>query len=388
MANTITISAFAENLFRAKDTVARELVGFIPSVFVNSATDGVSLDGTVTSLVTGQPTLNSNVTPSMTIPDGDDQVINAQTMQVGQKANVKIPMVGETWKKLNNTAGSAKVLDDLLAQTLRVIVNAIETHCGSVIYKASSRAVGTAGTTPFSTSHALIPQVHQILKDNGCPEDGKLSLVVGTAAGTNLRTLSNLYKVNENGSDALLRRGTLLDIDGLMIKESAGVASHIKGAGTGYDIVSAGEAVGQTTISLEGGTVNTTGIKAGDVISFDTDPANKYVVNSGLTAASGDIVIGAPGLRVAGVDASELTIGNSYTANVAFHKNAVELVVRPPALPPGGDAAIDRMTLVDTKSGLVFDVAIYAGYKMQLLDITVYYQAKVWKSDFVATLLG
>ena len=52
-----------------------------------------------------------------------------------------------------------------------------------------------------------------------------------------------------------------------MMRESAGVASHTKGAGTGYDFAAAGEAIGQTTLSVEGGTVNSTGIKAGDVIT-------------------------------------------------------------------------------------------------------------------------
>lgn len=387
-ANTLTISAFAENLFRARDTVARELTGFIPSVLINSGTDGVSVNGTITSLVTTQPTLNSSITPAMTVPAGDDQTITALTLQIAQAAAVRIPMTGEVWKKLGNTAGGQNTLDDLLAQGIRKIVNAVETHVGSVGYKASSRAVGTAGTTPFGSSHALIPQVHQILKDNGTPEDGQLTLVMSTSAGTNLRSLANFYKVSEAGTDALIRRGTLLDIDGFMLKESAGVASHTKGAGTGYDVdLTAGYVAGDTTIHLDGGTVNSTGIKAGDVVTFAGD-TNKYVVGTGTTEVEADIVINNPGLRATLADTVEMTIGDSYTGNLAFHRNAIELVIRPPALPPGGDLAIDRMTLMDEKSGLVFEVSIYPGYKMQVLEIACVYQAKAWKSDFIATLLG
>tara|TARA_R110000868_G_scaffold177691_10_gene416718 strand:- start:701 stop:1864 length:1164 start_codon:yes stop_codon:yes gene_type:complete len=387
MANTLTISAFAENLYSARDIVARELTGFIPSVLINSAEDGVSINGTVTSVVTAQPTLNTTATPAMTIPDGDDQTMTALTTSIAQVANVRIPMVGEVWKKLNNTAGSKIALDYLLAQGLRVIVNAIETHCGTVIKNGSSRAYGTAGTTPFASTHAAIPQVHQILKDNGAPEDGQISLVINTSAGTNLRSLTNLYKVNEAGSDALVRRGTLLDIDGLMIKESAGVASHVKGAGTGTLFNGAG-AVGATSLVYDTMTVNTTGIKAGDVITHASDSTNKYIVGTGATAASGTLIINNPGLKVAALDNDAITVGANYTGNVAFHRNAVELFVRPPALPEGGDAAIDSLTISDSKTGLVFQVSIYGGYKMQMLDITTYYQAKVWKPEFVATLLG
>ncbi len=62
--------------------------------------------------------------------------------------------------------------------------------------------------------------------------------------------------------------------------------------------------------------------------------------------------------------------------------------MRPPAMPEGGDAAVDRMTIFDPVSGLSFEVALYLGYGMNLLEFTCYYQAKVWKPEFVATLLG
>lgn len=389
MSNTLTISALAENLYLARDTVARELVGFIPSITVNAGSEGVSLGGTVNSMVTASPTVNSSITPAMTIPAADDQTITTETMTIAQTANVRIPINGEVFKQLAATVGTDLAMQQMMQQAMRAIVNTIEAHCATVIYKGASRATGTAATTPFASNFDILADVRQILVDNGCPiDDGMLSAIINTAAGAKLRKLSTLYKANESGTTDMLRRGEILNILGFSIKESAQVQAHTKGAGTGYDIVSAGEAIGQTTLTLEGGTVNSTGFKAGDIVTLDTDTANKYVVKTGLTATSGDLVINKPGLRVAGVDASELTIGDSYTANVAMHKSAVELVMRPPAQPPGGDGATDQMTLFDPVSGLVFDVSQYKGYKMNMVDVSVYYQAKVWKSDFVATILG
>jgi len=389
----ITLSGLTETLYKARDTVARELIGAIPSVLLNGGTEGVSLNGTVKSLKTSAPTLNTSHTPSMVIPEGDAQTTTTEEVQIEQTANVKIPLQGETTLQLINTIGFEAAMMQLYGQAFRVIANAIEAHTLGVIYKGASRAVGTPGTTPFASTHGLIVDTHNILKDNGCPEGSEISLILGTAASGNLKKLTNVYKVNESGSSDVFRRGVLLDIDGVAIKESAQIASHTKGAGTGYDIVTAGEAIGQTTLTLEGGTVNSTGFKAGDVIALDTDTANKYVVRTGLTATSGDLVINDPGLRVAGVDASELTIGNSYTANVMFERNAVELIMRPPALPMNiaggrGDNAAFRTTLFDEKSKLTFEVAIYLGYYKNMIDITTYYQAKAWKSDFIATLMG
>ena len=389
MANSQTLTGFTELIYQARDIVLREPVGFASSVIINSGSEGVSLNGTVKSFVAGEPTLNTDHTPAMTIPAGDDMTSTVEEMTIGQVARVNIPLKGETLRQLDNTVGRENFIKNTLAQAIRKITNAIESHIGTVAKNGASRALGTAGTTPFASSHALIPQVNQILTDNGAPNDGQRTLVVSTGAATNLKTLSHIYKVNEAGDAATLRNGTLLDIDGVAIKQSAGVASHTKGAGASYVINNGNIAVGSTTISVDGGTVNTTGFAAGDIITIADEPsAGKYVIKTGLTAVAGDIVIAKPGLTGAIVDGKAVTIGNSYTGNVLFHRSAIELVMRPPAMPDGGDAATDRMTVVDPDSGLVFEVAIYKGYGMSLMELVCYYQAKVWKSELVATLLG
>jgi len=389
MANTQTLTGFTELIYEARDIVLREPVGFASSVLVNSGSEGVSINGTVKSFVAGQPTLNTDHTPAMTVPAGDDMTSTVEEMTIGQVARINIPLKGETIRQLDNTVGRQNFVNNVLAQGIRKIVNAIESHVGSVAKLGSSRAVGTAGTTPFASSHALIPQANQILTDNGAPEDNQRSLVISTGAATNLKTLSHIYKVNEAGSNETLRAGVLLDIDGVAIKQSAGVNSHTKGAGASYVINNGNITVGSTTISVDGGTVNTTGFKAGDIVTVADEPtASKYVVKTGLTATSGDIVIQNPGLKGAIVDGKAVTIGDSYTANMLFHRSAIELVMRPPAMPDGGDIAEDRMTVFDPTSGLVFEVALYKGYGMNLMEIVCYYQAKVWKPELVATLLG
>jgi hypothetical protein len=381
----ITISALAENIFKAKDSVAKEPTGFIQSVLVNAGSEGVSQNGTVTSFVTAQPTLNTSYTPAMTIPEGDAQTVSAKTLSISQTANVKIPLTGELAKQLDNTVGRDAVVQAMFAQAFRKIRNAIEQHVGTVIAAGASRAYGTAATTPFASDHTAVNNVRKILIDNGAPiDDLQNSLVIDTSAGLNLRNLSNLYKVNEGGNADLLRRGVLLDISGLSIKESAGVASTTAGAMTGALFNGAG-AVGDTTITFDTGTVNTTGIVAGDVITVGS---YKYVVAAGTTATSGTFTINAPGLRAVVADNTAITVNATAVRNCAFNRNAVELVMRPPAQPYGGDAAQDRMTFMDEPTGLVFEVALYKGYGKAMFDVTTFYQAKVWKPEFCAVLLG
>jgi hypothetical protein len=385
--NDISMTGLTEIMYAARDQVAAEPCGFAQGVMVNSEATGVSTGGTVTSLRTQQPTVETSYTPAMTPPDATDLTTDTESMTLDLVAGTSIPLKGETYLKLANTVGAEAALQQLMAQGIRTIRNQIETKIGIAAKNGASRATGTAGTTPFASNINSLNAVRQILEDNGAPmNDGNLSLIINTLAGTNLRNLSNITKANEAGSDVPLRRGELLNLSGFSIRTSAGVASHTAGAGAGYDLTGA-HAIASTTLGLEGGTVNTTGFVAGDVIALDTDTANKYVVKTGLTATSGDLIINHPGLRVAGTTASELTIGASYTGNIAYHKSAIELAMRPPAQPPGGDAG-EHTVLYDPVTGLVFDMALYKGYGMNVIKIFVFYGIKVWKPEFVATLLG
>ena len=386
MANDL--SNLAADAYRAADIVARELVGFIPSVTVNSGAERVAVGQTVRSHFTRAATVGT-MAPSMTIPEGTDQTIDTKTMQLDKQRGVGIPWTGEDIRFVNGGAGYETVYGDQIAQAMRAIVNEIEVDLATEAYTNASRAAGAAGTTPFGSNIDELADVRKIIVDNGMPHnDGRLSLIMNTVAGTKLRKLTSLQKVNESGDSRLLRQGTLIDLLGIMLKESAQVQSHTKGAGTGYDFAAAGEAVGQTTLTVEGGTVNVTGITAGDIITHAGDSTNKYVVNTGSTATGGDIVIGSPGLLIAGADANEITIGNSYTANVLLHQSCIELAMRAPAKPFGGDAAVDVMMVQDPHSGLVFEISLYKGFNKAMLYVCAVWGKKAWKPDGIAILMG
>lgn len=390
MANDISLTGLTEILYQARDKVCNEPTGFAQGVMVNGGSEGVSAGGTVTSIRTTEPTLETSYTPAMTAPDAADITTSTETMTLSSYAGSSIPLKGEQWLQLANTVGAELALEQLYMQAMRKMRNAIEAAIGAAAYKGASRAVGTAGTTPFASNFNTINELRQILEDNGTPmNDGDLSLVISTLAGTNLRNLSVLTKANEAGTDATLRRGELLNISGLSIRSSAGIASHTKGAGASYVINNGNIAVGSTTISIDGGTVNTTGFKSGDIVTITDEPTGgKYVVKTGLTATAGDIVLNYPGLRGAIVDGKAVTIGNSYTANVGFHKTAIELAMRPPAQPPGGDSGEEISVMVDEKTGFSFSARLYKGYGMNQIKLMAFYGVKVWKPEFVATLLG
>lgn len=384
---TNTLTNLIPTLRLAADQVARELVGFVPAVLRNSTAEQASLNATIRYPVVSAFTAG-NVEAAATGPDPSDVTIGSDTMSISNSRSVTFHWSGEDERGLNNAGYYQQILRDQFAQAMRTLCNEMETDLAE-LYAAASRAYGTAGTAPFGTAgdYTDAANVRKILADNGCPMSD-LQLVLNTAAGANLRGKQGGRGVDLEGSPDLLRRGVLLDIHGFAVRESAQIQNHTKGGMTGADVNNgSGEAIGQTTITFDGGTVNATGIKAGDVVTFAGD-SNKYLVTTGSTATGGDIVLAKPGLLVAAADTTEITVGNSYAANLAFHRSAIHLVTRVPAMPSGGDAADDVTVVQDPISGLAFQVAMYRQRRRVAYEVAIAWGVKAVKPEFMAVLLG
>jgi hypothetical protein len=379
------LTNLAADIYKAADMVGREVVGIVTSCTMNPAEiQRVAKGDVIRSAFTRPVTVNSSFAPSMTIPEGTDQTVDNKTMALNNYYSVQIPWTGEDIKHVNNGSGFETIYGDQVKQAIRAIVNAIELMAWQEAYKNASRAWGTAGTTPFGSNFNEVPQLRKILVDNGCPvDDGQCSLVLDTTAGAALRSLAQLQKANEAGNDIMLRQGTLLNLQNLMLKESGQIGVVTKGTGASYQSNNvAGYTAGSSSIAVDTGSGT---VLAGDIVTFTGD-TNKYVVNTAL--AAGSLAIGTPGLRAALADNVAMTVGNNYTANIALHRAALEVGVRPPAMPMGGDAAVDSLLIADPRSGLAFEVAAYKGYMKAMFEVRCVAGAKAWKPDFIATLLG
>jgi len=380
MANILT--SLAGDLYRAADVISREQVGLIPSVTINGGSERAALNSIIRSFVAPSVTTVSN-SPAMTVPEGVDQTISNKTMTLTKSKGVQIPWTGEDVKFLDQGAGYRTVYGAQVEQAMRAITNEIEEDGCIAAYLAASRAYGTSGTTPFGTAgdYTDMAETLKILKDNGAPRDGN-SLVFNTTAGAKFLGLQ--ADSNRQGGDSILRQGVLLDLHGNALRESAYIQDHVKGTGTSYTTSTAGFAVGSTTIAIITGTGT---VLAGDVVTFAGD-ANQYVVTTG-TSGAGNIVIAAPGLKVAlPASAVAMTITNSYAANVLVNRGAMELAIRAPAMPEGGDAAVENMTIVDPRSGIPFDISLYKGFQKSMLNVSAVWGWAAWKPEHIAILKG
>jgi len=379
MANTLT--SLVPDLYAALDIVSRELVGMIPSVALNTGAERAAVNESVRVPVTGAANV-SNISPAMAIPEPTDQTVSNVAIQITKARAAEFGFVGEEQLGLNNGPGYVSVQAGMIAQAMRSLTNEIEADLTG-LYLTTSRAFGTAGTTPFASNLTDTANVRKILMDNGAPTSD-MQLIIDTTAGAKMRTLTQLTKANEANDESLLRQGVLLDVHGMAIRESAQITTNTNGTGTAYTSNTAGYAVGDTAITLITGSGT---ILAGDVITFAGD-LNKYVVETGL-AAPGVLTLAAPGLRQAvAASAVALTVGGDFTSNIAFDRNAIQLVTRAPALPQEGDLALDRMMITDDRSGLAFEVSIYGGYRKVRYEIALAWGVKNIKPQHTCLLLG
>lgn len=392
MANTLT--SLTPTIYESLDVVSRELVGFIPAVTRDTSAERAALNQSILVPIAPANTLADN-TPAVTAPNTGDQTVGNVSMTISKSKHAPIRWNGEEQRGLINAGTYGALLRNQFTQAFRTLINQIEVDLFTTTYQSASRAYGTAATAPFGTAADLsdIAGVRRILDDNGAPQSD-LQIVLGSAAMQNLRgKQSVLFKVNEAGTDQTLRDGVIGRLEGFDVHNSSGVSVVTKGAGTGYlaNLI-AGYAVGSTSILVDTGTVNTTGIQAGDVVTWAGD-TNNYVVGTGLVATSGTLVLNGPGLKATLADDVAATVGASYTPNMAFSKSAVMLITRAPQMPVGPDGtamdmADDVIQVTDPVSGITFDIAVYRQFMQLVYHVRLAWGFQAIKSSHIATLMG
>lgn len=380
MANSLT--NLAPVIYSDGRIVPRELSGAVMAVRRDFSDKGMAKGDTVKVPVV--PSMSAaSVTPAQTFTVGSDRTPTTKSVTLDNFKEVSWHLTAEEERSLENGDNAKEVFKQSVAQAVRAIVNDMELITWQACYKGSSRATGTAGTTPFASTLNDLTAARRILVDNGVAVSADVcSLVLDTAAGLNLRQLTPLQKVNEAGSSATLRDGSLGDLFGFRVRESGQITTHTKGTGASYLINMAGNlTVGSTAVTVDTGTGT---ILAGDIVTFAGTTAHKYVVNSAL--ASNVFSLGEPGARVQEADNDAITVGNDYTPNLAIHRDSAVLVARPALQPQGG--GIEQMVITDPETGLSFLMLRVVGNALTSYYVRAVYDADVINPFGIATILG
>lgn len=365
-------------LYSAAQDVSNEPFGVISSIAASFDDKGVAVGDTVRVPIA--PTAQTaDYVPAMNASAGSDAAASSVDVQITANKFVSWHLTGEQLRSLQNGGNDREWVRQMVAQGMRALRNGAEQACAQAIKVGASRAVGTAGTTPFGSDINLIAEARKTLADNGAPMTD-LQMVFDTAAGLNLRKLGIIQQSYQAGSDAERRSGDLQRQFGFTLRESAGIGLHTKGTGANY-ATSGATATGVDDINLVTGTGT---VLAGDVLSFAADAVNKYVVGAGR-GGPGLISLNRPGARITIPSGNAVTVGNNYTANLAFERNAVVGIMRPPVMPAN---PLMQQQLISDSTGMTYLLVQIAGDGMSTWRLHLAYGFKVVQSEHVALVMG
>ena len=379
-----TLTTLAPVLFSAAQLVASEAFGVVDAINSSFDDKAVAIGDKVTVPIAPVATLSDFVAAPAT-PQGADKTSAEVEVAITASKKTNWHLTGEQLRSLQNGGNDNEWVRQLIAQGMRALRNQAEADCCAAIKERASRAVGTAGTTPFASDIDVIAEIRKNLLDNGAPLSD-LQLAVNTSASLNMLKLGIVQQANVAGSDQERRTGRIGKQFGFDIRESAGLTLHTAGTVTGHDVdLVAGYAKGDTVLNLDGGNGGT--MKAGDVFTFAGVPT-KYVSHTAVAAFTDDhlVTIGKPGLLEATIanDVAITGLGN-YTPNLAFERAAVVGIMRPPLMPQ--NPTIKQMVISDDK-GMSYLLLEIAQYGMVTWELHLAWGFNVVQPEYVITLLG
>jgi hypothetical protein len=386
-ANTLT--GLIPSLYAGLDTVSREIAGYIPAVFRDSTSERAAVGQSIVYSIAGAGNIG-DVTPAMAIPEPTGQTVGNDSLTISKARVAEFGFVGEEKVGLMTGPGYNLVQADMFSQALRLLTNEVETDLAVAAHAGASRSYGDPATAPFATTIGPVPQLGKILTDNGAPNSER-QLVIDTTQGAALRTLYGINDDRDFSKVPFAEQGVLISPNGTQIRETGQPQNHVGGTAASGTSTAAGFPVGTTSIAMAA--VGTGTLTAGDMVTFAGD-ARQYMIVTGDADVSGGgaIEIQEPGLMAAIVGATAITVvgvgvdTNYDVGGVAFYRNAIVLVARAPALPEGGDAAIDRFMMTDPRSTLAFEVSVYKGYRKVRFEVALAWGVKVAQKRHTALL--
>lgn len=381
----LTLTGLIPTIYNSMDQVSREQAGLIRAVGRDSNAERAAKNEVVKSPVVGAMAAEE-LNVGAYAADTPAQTINDVQITISKTRSVPFGITGEENLGLNNAGTKNQINADRIAQALRTLTNEVEADLAA-LHVGASRAYGTATGTPFNTAADLtdFAAAKRILEENGAP-GGDQHMILDSASVMRLRgKQSSLFKVNEAGSDELLRTGSMGTVMDFALHYSPAVKQLVTVGSASATVDNAGYPVGTTSFTLSSAAV---ALLAGDIITFAGD-ANQYVVETAVSGTGGTLVIQEPGIKVAMSAATKaITVVAATTRNMFFHRGAIQLATRAPAMPDGGDSADDVMIMEDPVSGINYEFCLYRQKRQIRWEVNLAWGVAVVQPRHLGLLIG
>lgn len=379
MPNTLT--NLQPTLYSVAQEVSNEPFGIVAGINTDFDDKGVAIGDKVTVPVAPVRAAD-DYSPSMNLNAGNagaDATAGKVDVEITANRYCDFHLTGEQEKSLQNGGTDQEWFRQLIAQSMRTLRNEADVAAYAAIKKGAARALGTAGSTPFSTGIDELADMNNLLYGLGAPMTDA-QFVMSSAARANFMKTGVYQYAYANGSDADRKAGILSREFGFSLRASAGITKHTQGAAANYAL-NAGVAAGGTTLDVKTGTGDAS---AGSVFTVGSD-ADLYVLNTAIAAHTDDFLINRPGLANAAVADDAIGFVGDYTPCLAFERSAVVGVFRPPYIPE--NANIEQV-LVSDSFGMTYLLCRVIGDGVVTWRLHIAYGIQVVQPEHVALLLG
>lgn len=329
------------------------------------------------------PVVGEDFVPSMQASDAAGLIVDDASITITKQRAYPFKMTGEDWLKAGQLGADFQALE--IQQAARTFANEVWNDiCG--LQSRASQAIGTAGATPFAADTSAAVAARKALNNSLAPKTDRYFIMDADAeeALLNLGQFKNYYQA---GNDQAFRQGIVGPIVGFQASQVDGIQTQPAGTGAGY-VLDGAHAAGATSIKVKTGTGT---ILAGGVLTIAGD-ATQYVVDAGI-AAPGTFTINpltqdGKGLKKALADGAAVTLIGAHVASLAFHRSAIGLAIRPIAMPPGGDAAVDYQLITDPVSSLTVGLAHYKGRGMSRIELQAAWGVNAIRRELLKKTMG
>jgi hypothetical protein len=325
-----------------------------------------------------------NVEPSANYTQPDNTEFTYKSIELNKWKFQDFYMTDKDIAEIMNGATNLRV-----QEAARSLANAVDTDLLN-LYKGVYNIAGTAGQTPFQREpnsgtiynyHGLgaSSEARKELNKNNCPRDLR-RIVLDVESEANATALPQFTSASDSGSVQTIREaeiGRKLGFDWYLDQN---VPTHTKVVATGTALTFNGDQdEGAEIITVAGCTVAPV---EGDVFSL---PGHKttYTVKTGATTTSWGI---SPALEADVDDTTTITPIASHTVNLAFHRDAFAIAVRPLLDVEAGGNRIETFT--DDVSGLTLRLEISRRNKETIWTFDILYGVALVRPECAVRILG
>lgn len=329
----------------------------------------------------------SSLTVSDTVPSN---VLEAPADSAPTKVQISL----NNWKKVNFHLTDKQLVDidkneHFIPMQMSEAVRALSNQINLTVlqeFKGVYGFVGTSGTTPFGSNVTDATNARKVLNQQLCPRDNR-RMVLDFDAEANALALAEFQRVNESGDIGVKREGEIGRKFGFDIFTDDQVVTHTAG-GSGTPLVNGALAVGDTSVAIDGMS-GTSGFVVGDVVTF-AGHAQTYAITVAPNASSGaQTVTVSPAIKAIVADNASVTKKASHTVNLAFHRDAFALAMRPLTSETAGDAYGNNIvSMTDPVTGLSMRLEVYRQYKQVVYELDALWGVKLIRPEYAVRIAG